>query len=66
MTHPIEPDAVPQDGDSYDLIVVGSGAGGLSAAVTAAYLGLRVAVANAGLRVAVANAGLRVVVSNAG
>ncbi|MGR1582569.1 FAD-dependent oxidoreductase [Thalassobius sp. S69A] len=44
MTHPIEPDAVPQDGDSYDLIVVGSGAGGLSAAVTAAYLGLRVAV----------------------
>ncbi len=38
------PDAAPQDGDSYDLIVVGSGAGGLSAAVTAAHLGLRVAV----------------------
>lgn len=30
--------------DSYDLIVVGSGAGGLSAAVTAAHLGLRVIV----------------------
>lgn len=30
--------------DSYDLIVVGSGAGGLSAAVTAAHFGLRVIV----------------------
>jgi succinate dehydrogenase/fumarate reductase flavoprotein subunit len=37
-------DASPTDGDSYDLIVVGSGAGGLSAAVTAAHLGMRVAV----------------------
>lgn len=44
MTHSQELDAAPQDGDSYDLIVVGSGAGGLSAAVTAAHLGLRVAV----------------------
>lgn len=34
----------PVNGSVYDLIVVGSGAGGLSAAVTAAHLGMRVAV----------------------
>lgn len=37
-------DASPISGATYDLIVVGSGAGGLSAAVTAAHLGLSVAV----------------------
>lgn len=37
-------DARPRSGARYDLIVVGSGAGGLSAAVTAAHLGLSVAV----------------------
>lgn len=44
MTSSQELTATPQDGDAYDLIVVGSGASGLSAAVTAAHLGLRVAV----------------------
>lgn len=37
-------DARPRSGARYDLIVVGSGVGGLSAAVTAAHLGLSVAV----------------------
>ncbi len=34
----------PQDGAGYDLLVVGSGAGGLATAVTAAHLGLKAAV----------------------
>lgn len=38
------PDARPEDGAEYDLAVVGSGAGGLAAAVAAAHHGLRVAV----------------------
>ncbi|MBT9385663.1 FAD-dependent oxidoreductase [Pseudooceanicola sp. CBS1P-1] len=37
-------DARPVDGAVYDLIIVGSGAGGLATAVTAAHLGLNVAV----------------------
>ncbi|PRX09090.1 UNVERIFIED_ORG: succinate dehydrogenase/fumarate reductase flavoprotein subunit [Martelella mediterranea] len=37
-------DARPESGASYDLLVVGSGAGGLATAVTAADLGLSVAV----------------------
>ncbi|WP_328805883.1 FAD-dependent oxidoreductase [Salipiger abyssi] len=37
-------DARPEPGASYDLLVVGSGAGGLATAVTAADLGLSVAV----------------------
>lgn len=36
-------DARPENGADYDVIVVGSGAGGLATAVTAAHLGLRVA-----------------------
>ncbi len=36
--------ARPEDGAEYDLLVAGSGAGGLAAAVTAAHLGLKVAV----------------------
>lgn len=39
-----EIDQRPVRGATYDLLVVGSGAGGLSCAVTAAHLGLRVAV----------------------
>ena len=38
-------DAQRRGGDVCDLLVIGSGAGGLSAAVTAAHLGLKVIVA---------------------
>lgn len=44
MSRQTDIDESPQDGDVYDLIVVGGGAGGMSAAVTAAHLGMRVAV----------------------
>jgi succinate dehydrogenase/fumarate reductase flavoprotein subunit len=44
VTHTPELTDAPENGAQYDFVVVGSGAGGLSAAVTAAHLGLKVAV----------------------